>query len=96
MRAQNIDRNEREGDLLLAGSLTSRVFLMIRHGEERTPGMNQAGRFPDRPRTSQGLVEFGVTAEGVGLQDTAMVGQMRLRMLAPSMARVIEHCRWRI
>jgi hypothetical protein len=92
----DLDRNRREGDLLLASSLTSRVFLKIRHGEERTPGMDPTGRLPDRPRTSLGLVEFGVSAEGVGLQDAAIVGQMRLRMLAPAIARVIEHCRRRI
>ena len=92
----DLDRNRREGDLLLASSLTSRVFLKIRHGEERAPGMHPTGRFPDRPRTSFGLVEFGVSAEGVGLQDATIVGQMRLWMLAPSIARVIEHCRWRI
>src|ERR1700684_2750153 len=96
MRRKDLDRNRRKGDFLLASSLTARVFLEIRHGEERAPGMDPTGRFPDRPRTSLGLVEFGVSAEGVGLEDAAIVGQMRLRMLAPSIARVIEHCRWRI
>src|ERR1700733_10146895 len=57
----DLDRNRRDGDLLLASSLTSRVFLNIRHGEERTPGMDPTGRLPDRPRTSRGLVEFGVS-----------------------------------
>ena len=35
--AHDLDRNRREGDLLLASSLTSCVFLKIRHGEERAP-----------------------------------------------------------
>ena len=80
--AHDLDRNRQEGDLLLASSLTSRVFLMIRHGEEWTPGMDPTGRFPDGPRTSLALVELGVSAEGIGLEDTAIVGQMSLRMLA--------------
>src|SRR5258708_25488063 len=94
--AHDLDRNRREGDFLLASSLTPRVFLKIRHGEERAPGMDPTGRFPDRPRTSLGLVELDVSAEGVGLEDPGVVGQMRLLMLTTSIARVIEHCRWRI
>jgi hypothetical protein len=54
--AHDFDRNRREDNLLFASSLTSRVFLQIRHGEEWAPGMNPTGRFPDRPRTSLGLV----------------------------------------
>src|SRR3954467_6926983 len=42
--AHDFDRNRREGDLLLASSLTSRVFLKIRHGEERAPGMDPTER----------------------------------------------------
>ena len=52
--AHDLDRNRREGDLPLASSLTSRVFLQDPPcGEERAPGMDPTGRFPDRPRTSR-------------------------------------------
>src|SRR5205807_9210326 len=37
-----------------------------------------------------------VSAEGVGLEDPGIVGQMRLSMLAGPIARVVEHRRWRI
>src|SRR5215216_1160376 len=80
---------------LMVGTPTP-LAAKIRHGEERAPGMDPTGRFPDKPRTSLGLVELDVSAEGVGLEDPGVVGQMRLRMLTTSIARVIEHRRGRI
>ncbi|MCP1843033.1 hypothetical protein ACVIHI_004047 [Bradyrhizobium sp. USDA 4524] len=86
----------RDDDFLLSGRFAPRVFLKIRHGEERAPGMDPTSRFADKPRTSLGLVELDVSAEGVGLEDAGVVGQMRLRMLTTSIARVIKHRRRRI
>ena len=94
--AHDLHGDGRDDDLLLSGRLSPRVLLKIRHGEERAPGMDPTGRFPDKPRTSLGLVELDVSAEGVGLEDPAIVGQMRLRMLTTSIARVIKHRRRRI
>ena len=94
--AHDLHGDGRDDDLLLSGRFAPRVLLKIRHGEERAPGMDPTGRFPDKPRTSLGLVELDVSSEGVGLEDPGVVGQMCLRMLTTSIARVIEHCRWRI
>src|SRR5207302_2939332 len=47
-------------------------------------------------RLAVGLVQPVVSAEGVGLEDPGIVGQMRLSMLAGPIARVVEHRRWRI
>jgi hypothetical protein len=46
-------------------------------------------------RLAAGLVELAIAAVGVGLEDSGIVGQMRLGMLAGPIARVIEHCRRR-
>src|SRR6202022_4011138 len=37
------------------------------------------------------LVELAIAAIGVGLEDSGVVGQMRLGMLTSPVARVIEH-----
>jgi hypothetical protein len=83
-------------------SSTDNFSAYPRRSYNRTPDktvlqiMDPTGRFPDKPRTALGLVELDVSAEGVGLEDPGVVGQMRLRMLTTSIARVIKHRRRRI
>ena len=57
--------------------------------------MDPAGRFQDRPRLAIGFVQLVVAAVSVGLENPGVVGEMRLGMLAGSIARVIEHRRRR-
>ena len=58
--------------------------------------MHPACRLDQRPRLAVGLVQLGVSGIGVGLEDPGIAGQMRLRVLAAAIARVIEHrCRRR-
>ena len=63
--------------------------------EERPAGMRPARRLDDRARLAVGFIELGVAAISVGLEDPGIAGQMRLRMLAAAIARVIEHRRRR-
>ena len=94
--AHDLHGDRGDDDLLLAGRLASRVFLQIGHGEERAPRMHPAGGFLDGAGLALRLIELGVTAKGVGLQDAAVSGQMRLRVRAAAIARVVEHRRRRI
>ena len=57
--------------------------------------MDPAGGFQDRPRLAIGLVQLGVSAVRVSLENPSVVGEMRLRVLAGAVARVIEHRRRR-
>src|SRR5438477_2342435 len=57
--------------------------------------MDPARRLDDLARLAVGLVQPVVSAEGVGLEDPGIVGQMRLSMLAGPIARVVEHRRRR-
>lgn len=82
-------------DFFLACSLTARVFLEISHGEERTPCVHPAYRLLDRTRFAVAKIEPVVAVIGVGLQYPGITGQMRLRMPAPAVARVVEHRRGR-
>jgi len=71
------------------------ILREIRHGEEGPAGMDPARRLHDRARLAVCLVQLGVPAEGVGLEQPAIAGQMRLGMLAGAIARIIEHRRRR-
>ena len=48
-------------------------------------------RLKDRAAAALGVVESIVAAIGIGPQDAGIGGEMGLRMLAPAIARVIEH-----
>ena len=50
-------------------------------------------RFPDRSRMAPSQIELVIPVIGVGLQDAGIARQMRLGMLAPAVARVVEHRR---
>jgi len=58
--------------------------------------MHPARRFDERARLAVGRIQLVVAAEGVGLKDPGIVGEMRLRVRAGPIARVTEHCRRRI
>ena len=93
--ANCFQRQGRDHRWLLALSLTPRILGQISHHEEWTPTMHPAGRFQNRTRRAAALVELGITAISVGLEDSAVIRQMRLRMFTRAVARVIEHCtRW--
>ena len=58
--------------------------------------MDPACRFDERAGLAAGFVQLVVAGEGVGLKDPGIVGEMRLRVRAGPIARVIEHRRRRI
>jgi len=57
--------------------------------------VHPARRLDERARLAVGLIELGVSAKSVGLEDPGIAGQVRLRMIAAPVARVIEHRRRR-
>jgi hypothetical protein len=63
----------------------------IGYNKKWPAGMHPTRRLDQRPRLAGGVIELGVSAIGVGLEDPGIAGQMRLRMLAAAIARVIEH-----
>src|SRR6185436_12455995 len=66
----------------------------IGQDKEWPAGMHPTRRLDDRPRLASGLVQLVVATIGIGLEDAGITGQMRLRVLAAAIARVIEHrCR---
>ena len=67
----------------------------IGHDEERPASVHPARRLDERARLAVGLIELGVSAKSVGLEDPGIAGQVRLRMIAAPVARVIEHRRRR-
>src|SRR4051794_13088708 len=68
----------------------------ISQDEEGPAGMRPAGRLDDRPRLAIGLVQLVIATIGVGLEDPGITGQMRLRVLAAAIARIVEHRRRRV
>lgn len=56
--------------------------------------MHPAGCFRYRAGPSIRKIELGVAAIGVRLQDAAIAGEMRLRVLARAVTGIIEHRRW--
>jgi len=89
----DLDRDRGERDVPLAGGLAARVLLDVGHNEERPPRMRPARGLPDRSGLTPGQIELLVPVIGVGLQNAGIPRQMRLRMLAPAVARVVEHRR---
>src|SRR6201999_3303259 len=64
--------------------------------EEFSPGMRPTRRLGNWPRRSVWFVEFVVSAEGIGLQNTRVFRQVGLRMFAAAVAGIIKHRRrWR-
>jgi len=58
-------------------------------------GRRACTRLDKRARLAIGLVQLVVAGVGVGLENPGIAGQMRLRVLAAAIARVIEHRRRR-
>src|SRR5579862_6216974 len=92
--AYDLDCDRRDGDILLARSLEPRALLQVGHGEEWSARMHPACGLLDRLRLAGCCVELAVAVEGIGLEDAAVAGEMCLRVLTLSIARVVEHrCR---
>ena len=51
--------------------------------------MHPAGRFQNRTRRAAALVELGITAISVGLEDSTVIRQMRLRMFTRAVGKEI-------
>jgi len=66
----------------------------VRGGDGDIPAYS-AGRLPDRTRFSARQIQLVVAVIGVGLQNAGVTRQMRLRMLALAIARVVEDRRGR-
>jgi hypothetical protein len=86
-------RRDHAGGLALC--LAAGVGGDIGHNKERPASVDPTPRLDERARFAVGLIELGVAAIGVGLEDPGIAGQMRPRMLAAPVARVIKHCRRR-
>jgi len=93
--SHHLDRNGREHDSLLACRLSSRVLLEVSHGKERPPGVDPTPCFDDQSRTSVRQIKLAIPVERVGLEQSGIVGQMTLGMLAFAVAGVIEQRRRR-
>src|SRR4029077_3253296 len=77
-------------------SLTGDRRLSLLHQVDKLPpAVAPAGRFKDRSRLPQSLVELVVSIKGIGLHEAHIAGKMALRMLPGTTARVMERCcRW--
>ena len=75
--------------------LAPRTGLDIGEREEWPARMRPARRLQDRAWRAIGQVQLVVAGEGIGLECAAPVREMRLRMLAPAVARIVEHRRRR-
>jgi len=67
----------------------------VRGGDGNTPAYS-ARRLHQRPWLAVRHVELVVAAEGVGLEDSSIAGEMRLGMPTGAVARVVEHRRRRV
>src|SRR5215469_14613834 len=74
----HLDRNRRQRDFFVAGSLAPRILFDVGHGEERAPRMDPARCLPDWPWLASRQIELVVSVIGVGLQDAGIPRQMRL------------------
>src|ERR1019366_2103731 len=86
--AHDLDGDRRQPDFFLALSFAAQIALDVGELEELAPRMRPARRLPDRARLSSWQIKRVVAVIGVGLQDAGIPRQMRLRMLAPAIARV--------
>lgn len=93
--AYHLDRDRRQRDFLFAGGLAARVLLDIGHGKKRPTRVAPTGCFIDRPRFSPRKIELVIAVKGIGLQDAGVLGQVRLRVLALAIGRVIKYRRRR-
>ena len=57
----------------------------------RSDGVGPAACLGQRPRLAPWMVEVVEPGVGVGLQDASVSGQVSVRVLAPAVARVVEH-----
>src|SRR5450631_2817451 len=89
----DLDGDRRQRDFLFARGLATSVLLDISHSEERAPGVRPTRRFPNGAGLSRSQIELVIPVIGVRLQDTGILGQMRLGMFAFSVARIVEHRR---
>ncbi len=78
--ADHLQRDRRDDGGRLAPGLAPGVLGEVGHDEERSAGMDPAGGFLHGTGHAAGFIELAVTLIGVGLQDGAIAGQMRLRM----------------
>ena len=76
--------------LLLSDSLAARVLLDVGENEELAPRMRPARRLPDRAGLAVRKIELVVAVVGVRLQNADISCEMRQRMLAARVARVVE------
>ncbi len=53
--------------------------------------MDPARGFQNRTCVAARVVKLAIAAIGIGLEEPAVAGQMRLRMFAGAIARVIKH-----
>ena len=88
--AHHLDGDRRERNLGLSGSLAARVLLDVGEDEELAPRMRPARRLQDRAGLAVREIELVVAVVGVRLQDAGVAREMRLRMLAAPVARVVE------
>jgi hypothetical protein len=86
-------RRDRAGGFALR--LAAGIGSDIGQDEKRPAGMDPARRLDQRTRLAVGLVQLGVTAIGIGLKDPGIHLQMRLRVLARPITRIVEHRRRR-
>ncbi len=71
--------------------MMGRVTHQGTNGEERAPRMYPARRLPDRAGLAVRQIEPVVAVIGVRPQDAGISCQMRLRILAPAIAPVVEY-----
>ena len=88
--AHDLDGDRRERNLGLSAGLAARVLLDVGENEELAPRMRPARRLPDRAGLAVREIELVVAVVGVGLKDAGVANEMRLRMLAAPVARVVE------
>jgi len=81
------------GGALTAALLASRAY-DISELEELPPRMGKAARFQHGARVAAFAIEIVVAAIGIGLQDPGPCREMALRVLAASIARVVEQGSW--
>ena len=93
--AHDLDGDRRQNYFIFARSFAAQIALDVCELEELASRMRPARRLPDWARFSSRQVKGVVAFISVGLQDAGIPRQMRLRMLAPPIARVIKDRRGR-
>ena len=88
-------RSARAGSPSFPTALRRAFSSMSAMAKNWTPGMRPTRRLQDRAGLAVRQIELVVAVVGVGLQDAGVAGEMRLRMFAAAVARVIEDRRGR-